>query len=204
MIFGYFGYFFWSFSENIYKNHGKPWEKPWTKQWKQPWKTMGKTMVNPPNQSISDRFHPFFMVDYHPGKLRNCNFPPKWTVWIPTAQNGSLHQQQNDGWSTNHRCFFPSSKMVPQCMVGRRNPSSIVYFSGGSQTSICTKSATLMTNFMRIHWTFRCQFSSPNCSDTNLPFKSKHVQTRIYPWVIHGYQLYHLCHHIVDIIDLTV
>ena len=44
--------FFWSFSENIYKNHGKPWEKQWKKQWKQPWKTMGTTMVNKPSQPI--------------------------------------------------------------------------------------------------------------------------------------------------------
>ena len=31
--------FFWSFSENIYKNHGKPWEKQWKK-------TMETTMEN--------------------------------------------------------------------------------------------------------------------------------------------------------------
>ena len=156
-----------------------------------PWKTMGKTMVNPPNQSISDRFHPFFMVDCHPGKLRNCNFPPKW---MPTAQNGSLHQQQNDGWSTNHRCFFPSPIKNGSPMYGwKKKP--IIY-------------SVLLWRVSNFYMHQKCNFSDKfheNPLDFSMPiFKSKHVHTRIHPWVIHGYQLYHLCHHIVDIIDLMV
>ena len=96
MIFGYFGYFFGVFQRRSTKTMGK---------------TMGKTMLNPPNQSISDRFQPFFMVDCHPGKLRNCSakMDAHGSETVPSINSKMMVDQLTTDVFSHH-----PSKMLPQ------------------------------------------------------------------------------------------